>query len=78
MRHQPVPDGLFKPKASATETKQDATSKVARQIIDHEVAAREKKTERLRLARLAMEAAEAAKPVAPSPAKKPAGKRKKA
>jgi hypothetical protein len=56
MRHLEMPQGIFKPKPTAIETKQDATTKAARQIIDGEAAAREKKTERLRLARLANEA----------------------
>jgi len=46
--------GIFKPKPTAIETKQDATTRAARQIIDGEAAVREQKTERLRLARLAM------------------------
>jgi hypothetical protein len=56
MRHAAIPQGIFKPKPTAIETKQDATTKAARQIIDGEAAAREQKTERLRLARLAREA----------------------
>jgi hypothetical protein len=51
-----MPQGIFKPKPTAIETKQDATTRAARQIIDGEAAVREQKTERLRLARLAMEA----------------------
>jgi hypothetical protein len=54
--------GIFKPKPTAIETKQDATTRAARQIIDGEAAVREQKTERLRLARLAMEATNANKP----------------
>ena len=56
MRHAEMPQKIFKPKPTATETKQDATTRAARQIIDREAAARERKTERLRLARLASEA----------------------
>jgi hypothetical protein len=56
MRHPEMPQGIFKPKPTAIETKQDATARAARQIIDGEAAVRERKTERLRLARLAMEA----------------------
>ena len=68
---KPMPDtGLFKPAPSRTEVKGDATTRVARQIIDLEAAARIAKTERLRAARLAQEA-EA--PVAAP--KKPARKR---
>jgi hypothetical protein len=51
-----MPQGIFKPKPTAIGTKQDATTRAARQIIDGEAALREQKTERLRLARLASEA----------------------
>ncbi|MDX8450953.1 MULTISPECIES: hypothetical protein [Mesorhizobium] len=69
MKHIPEP-GLFKPNPSRTEAKGDMTSRVARQIVDLEAAARIAKTERLRAARLAQEAeAPAAVP------KKPAQKR---
>ncbi|MDX8433679.1 hypothetical protein EN858_11190 [Mesorhizobium sp. M4B.F.Ca.ET.215.01.1.1] len=78
MRQQPVPEGIFKPKPTAIETKQDATTRAARQIIDGEAAERERKTERLRQARLAMQAVEAASPAARSPAKKRTGRRKQA
>ena len=56
MRHLEMPQGIFKPKPTAIETKQDATTRACRQIIDGEAAAREQKTERLRRARLASEA----------------------
>lgn len=69
MKHMPEP-GLFKPAPSRTEAKSDTTSRVARQIVDLEAAARLAKTERLRAARLAQET-EA--PVAAP--KKPARKR---
>jgi hypothetical protein len=53
-----IPDtGLFKPAPSRTEAKTDMTTRVARQILDLEVSARAAKTERLRAARLAQEAA---------------------
>lgn len=55
-----VPDGIFKPKASTGEKKQDATSKAAWNIIDGETAKREAKTERLRLARLDRESTQPA------------------
>jgi len=64
MRHPEIPQGLFKPKPTAIETKQDATTRAARQIIDGEAAVREQKTERLRLARLASEATNANTPPA--------------
>ncbi|MBW8908991.1 hypothetical protein AB6802_09310 [Mesorhizobium sp. RCC_202] len=68
-----IPDtGLFKPVPSRTEAKTDATTRVARQIVDLEANARIAKTERLRAARLAQEAD--APVVAP---KKPAAKRSK-
>ncbi|AZO47967.1 MAG: hypothetical protein EOS58_18655 [Mesorhizobium sp.] len=78
MQHQPIPEGIFKPKPTAIETKQDATTRAARQIIDGEAAERERKTERLKQARLAMQAVEAASPAARSPAKKRTGRRKQA
>ena len=56
MRHSEIPQGIFKPKPTAIDTKQDATTRACRQIIDGEAAAREQKTERLRRARLASEA----------------------
>ena len=56
MRRPEMPQGIFKPKPTAIETKQDATTRAARQIIDGEAAVREHKTERLRPARLAREA----------------------
>lgn len=52
---------VFQPKSSKPEAKADATTRMARAIIDSEAAAREAKTERLRAARLAQEAT--AKPV---------------
>ena len=69
---KPMPDtGLFKPAPSRTEIKGDATTRVARQIIDLEAAARIAKTERLRAARLAQEA----EALAPAARKKSARKR---
>jgi len=73
MRHPAVPQGIFKPKPTALETKQDVTSRAARQIIDSEAAIRELKTERLRSARLASEATNTNMP----PLEKPAAKRKR-
>ena len=69
MKTMPEP-GLFKPTPSRTDTKSDTTSRLARQIMDSEAAARIAKTERLRALRLAQEAAT---PVAAP--KKAAGKR---
>ena len=64
-------DAIFRPKPSKQEAKADATTRVAREIQDTEAARREAKTERLRLARLAMEAeAAASAPPAKAPAKK--------
>ena len=71
MRH-PIPDGIFKPKLTTGEKKTDATTLAARQIIDSERSAREAKTQRLRMARLAKEQAEPAA----TPAKARPGKRK--
>ena len=50
--------GSFTPTSTRVGTKNEATNKVARDMIDNEVAARVAKTERLRAARLAREAAE--------------------
>lgn len=52
---------VFQPKPSKQETKADATTRAAREILDSEASARESKTERLRQARLTEEAK--AKPV---------------
>ncbi|WP_292295496.1 hypothetical protein, partial [Mesorhizobium sp.] len=64
VRHPEIPQGIFKPKPTAIETKQDATTRAARQIVNGEAAAREQKTERLRLARLASEATNISTPTA--------------
>lgn len=57
MRH-PIPTGIFKQSPTSGEKKGDATTRAAQEITDGETAAREAKTERLRQARLAKEAAE--------------------
>jgi hypothetical protein len=75
MRHQ-VPADVFKPKATATEKKSDVTTRAAQQIIDNEKSAREAKTERLKLARLAKEEAEPV--IIPAKAKARPRKRKAA
>jgi len=62
MRHPPLPEGIFKPRPTAIETRQDATTKAARTIIDNEDAARAEKTERLKQARLAKEASDTTGP----------------
>lgn len=59
---QTLINAVFQPKPSKQEAKADATTRLVRSIIDGEVSARETKTERLRAARLAQEAA--AKPAA--------------
>lgn len=51
-----IPDGTFKPKPTSTEAKSDATTRIARSIIEDEAALREAKTQKLRRARLAREA----------------------
>jgi hypothetical protein len=58
-------NAVFQPKPSKQETKADATTRAAQGIITSEVSARKAKTERLRAARLALEAA-----AEPAPAKK--------
>jgi hypothetical protein len=50
-------EGMSKPKPTSSEMKADRTTKTARSIISAEMAAREAKTERLRQARMAREAA---------------------
>ena len=57
-----VPEGLFKPRLSGSETKAKVTTEAARSIIKDEAAARQEKTKRLRAARLAREAKEEATP----------------
>ena len=54
--------GVFKFMPSSTGLKTDATTRTVREIIGSEAAARAKKTERLRAARLARESIEAAQP----------------
>ncbi len=51
-------DNVFKPKPSQAELRVDATTRAAQAIISEEVNARDAKTERLRAARLALEATE--------------------
>ncbi|OBQ81567.1 MULTISPECIES: hypothetical protein [unclassified Mesorhizobium] len=51
-----IAEAVFKPKPTARESKGDATTQAAREIMDKETE-RESKTQRLRLARLAKEAA---------------------
>lgn len=67
--------GNFNPTPSRGEAKSDATTRLAREIMDGEANARIAKTERLRAARLAQEVVE---PVAAAPvAKKTRAKRAK-
>jgi hypothetical protein len=68
-------DNLFRPARSKAETKADITDSAARAIIDAEAEKREAKTERLRKARLKMEAEQAAASDA-APEKKPRAKAK--
>jgi len=55
-------DNFFKPKLSGSESKAQTTTNAANAIVDEEALARKKKTERLRVARLAKEAAESEQP----------------
>lgn len=48
-------NAVFKPRLSRQETKADATTRIAREMVNAEVVKREAKTERLRLARLELE-----------------------
>ncbi|MGN6307175.1 MAG: hypothetical protein ACTHNH_20350 [Mesorhizobium sp.] len=72
MDHERI-NAIFQPKPSKQEAKADATTQLARKIMDGETAAREAKTERLRQARLAKQKSEPA-----APAKPKARQRKKA
>lgn len=67
-----VPEGIFKPKPNAAETRSDATARLVKDIHDAETAAREAKTLRLRLARLEKERLAPAPIAAPKPKRKPA------
>jgi hypothetical protein len=49
--------GVFKPKLSSGENKSDATTKVVQRILEEEKTLRDKKTERLRMSRMAYEQA---------------------
>ncbi len=64
-------DNLFRRLKSKAESKADITNSAARAIIDEQVQARETKTQRLRAARLKMEAEAAARAPAEKAAKKP-------
>lgn len=72
---QSLANNVFKPTPSRSESKSDATNRAAREIIAGETAAMLAKTAKLRAARLAREAEEAANP--PPVAEPPAKKRKK-
>lgn len=63
----------FKARPTA-EAKNETTTRIAREILDAEAAARAKKTERLRAARLALEAT--AEEQAPAPPVKAKGRRR--
>ncbi len=63
-------NAVFKPSLTKMETKADISARVARQIIDTEVARRNAKTERLRAARLEMEIIAAGKSEENAAAKK--------
>jgi hypothetical protein len=52
------PDNFYKPKLSGSESKAQTTTNAAYAIAHEETVARKQKTERLRAARLAKEAAE--------------------
>lgn len=56
MKHAAI-DAVFQPKLNKQETKADAITRNVREILDAEAIKRDAKTERLRLARLARDAA---------------------
>lgn len=67
---KPIAD-VFKKKPPALESKNDATSRIAKDIINQDAIAAAAKLERLRAARLAQEAdARAAAPITPVRAKR--------
>lgn len=64
-------DQFFKPAKMSAQAKAAQTNSVIRDILDAEVVARDKKTEKLRAMRLAQEEEEAAKKLAdPAPKKR--------
>lgn len=72
---QSLANNVFKPTPSRSESKSDAIDRAAKEIIASETAAMLAKTAKLRAARLAREAEEAANP--PPVVEAPAKKRKK-
>ena len=70
--------GIFKPLHSKAETRSQITDNTARAIVDAETSARDKKTARLRAARLAKEAVESETPPPAKPVKKPAARKVRA
>ena len=50
-----IPEGIFKPKPNASESRNDMATRIARELLESETASREAKTARLRAARLEME-----------------------
>jgi hypothetical protein len=66
-----MPEGVFKPTPSRIEAKSDATTAVARKIVETDAAARVAKTERLRAARLAREANENSVPLTKKEGRRP-------
>ncbi|GAB4069078.1 hypothetical protein KHC28_20785 [Ancylobacter sonchi] len=54
----PTRDTLFKPNLTKTESKAESVSRIAKSMIEQDMAKRDAKTARLRAARLAQEAAE--------------------
>ena len=69
MATQPKRD-LFTPAPNRMEAQRNNTRRLAQQIIDSETALRKAKTERLRKARLEMEASREAEPEPVKPAKR--------
>ncbi|MFC4669910.1 hypothetical protein ACFO5X_15200 [Seohaeicola nanhaiensis] len=65
---------LFKDVPQRSETPMDKTTRAAKEILDHEKEVREGKTDRLRKARLAHEAATPSEPPKKATRKKPAAK----
>ena len=59
MTDEPTKDTLFKQTRPKAETKAEITDRTVRAILDDEAAKRRAKTEKLRAARLAMEAEDA-------------------
>lgn len=74
---QPKDVGIFKPSPSRSESRNEMTDRIFKEITSKEAAVTTAKTARLRAERLAREAEAAANPPPPQESKRPAAKRAK-